>query len=280
MLATEPPIALSQRASVRPGETRRVAISQSNYIPWKGYFDFINSVDEFIILDDVQFTKRDWRNRNKLKGPAGAFWLSIPVQVKGRYFQKINEAQVAHSDWASHHWKTIESLYARAKCFNAYRDRIRALYTQSDMDHLTDINKSFLRGICDLLGIKTSIPRLAGIHSWRRKDAAAGGSLPAGLRHLLLVRSPVTGLHRGVAVSRCWHRRRLHGLQRLSRVSPVVWVVSARRQHPRSDLQHRRRRRRVLEDDRILPADFLSRIALIIRRPFSGHSSGLLPRLS
>jgi len=155
VLATEPPIALSQRASVRPGETRRVAISQSNYIPWKGYFDFINSVDEFIILDDVQFTKRDWRNRNKLKGPAGAFWLSIPVQVKGRYFQKINEAQVADSNWASHHWKTIESLYARAKCFNAYRERIRALYTQSDMDHLTDINMSFLRGICDLLGIKT-----------------------------------------------------------------------------------------------------------------------------
>jgi hypothetical protein len=105
---------LSQRAIVRPGETRRVAISQSNYIPWKGYFDFINSVDEFIILDDVQFTKRDWRSRNKLKGPAGAFWLSIPVQVKGRYFQKINEADMLLlPDWASHHWKTIESLCPR-----------------------------------------------------------------------------------------------------------------------------------------------------------------------
>ena len=155
MLATESPTNLSQKAGVRPGEMGRVAISQSNYIPWKGYFDFINSVDEFIILDDVQFTKRDWRNRNKLKGPAGACWLSIPIQVSGRYFQKVNEARVADSSWAAHHWKTIESLYARAKCFNAYRDSIRALYAEPDMDNLTDINKRFLRGICDLLGIKT-----------------------------------------------------------------------------------------------------------------------------
>jgi hypothetical protein len=155
VLVTQPSVAVPQRAGIRPGESRRVAISQSNYIPWKGYFDFVNSVDEFIILDDVQFTKRDWRNRNKLKGPAGVCWLSIPIQVKGRYFQKINEAQIADSNWAVHHWKTIESLYTHAKCFNTYRDRIKTLYIQSDMTHLTDINKSFLHGICDLLGIKT-----------------------------------------------------------------------------------------------------------------------------
>jgi len=70
---------------------KRVAIVQSNYIPWKGYFDLIRSVDEFILLDEVQFTKRDWRNRNKIKTPAGAVWLTIPVLVKGRYFQKISE---------------------------------------------------------------------------------------------------------------------------------------------------------------------------------------------
>ena len=67
-----------------------VAILQSNYIPWKGYFDLIRSVDEFILYDEVQFTKRDWRNRNKIKTPDGIQWLTIPVEVKGKYFQRIN----------------------------------------------------------------------------------------------------------------------------------------------------------------------------------------------
>ena len=58
---------------------KKVAILQSNYIPWKGYFDLISYVDEFIIYDDMQFTTRDWRNRNKIKTPQGLYWLSIPV---------------------------------------------------------------------------------------------------------------------------------------------------------------------------------------------------------
>ena len=62
---------------------KRVAIVQSNYIPWKGYFDLIASVDEFILYDDVQFTRRDWRNRNRIKTPQGVHWLTVPVKVKG-----------------------------------------------------------------------------------------------------------------------------------------------------------------------------------------------------
>jgi hypothetical protein len=62
---------------------KRIAISQSNYIPWKGYFDLINSVDEFVLYDDMQFTRRDWRNRNQIKTPQGVQWLTIPVKVKG-----------------------------------------------------------------------------------------------------------------------------------------------------------------------------------------------------
>ena len=71
-----------------------IAIVQSNYIPWRGYFDLISSVDQFVLLDDVQYTKRDWRNRNRIKTPQGSKWLTIPVEVKGRYFQKINEVQL------------------------------------------------------------------------------------------------------------------------------------------------------------------------------------------
>ena len=73
-------------AAVAAG-TKTVAIVQSNYIPWKGYFDLIDRVDEFILYDDVQYTRRDWRNRNRIKTRQGPRWLTIPVQVKGKFRQ-------------------------------------------------------------------------------------------------------------------------------------------------------------------------------------------------
>jgi hypothetical protein len=73
---------------------KRIAILQSNYIPWKGYFDMINSVDEFVIYDDVQYTRRDWRNRNIIKTKNGLKWLTIPIETKGRYNQKIRDAKI------------------------------------------------------------------------------------------------------------------------------------------------------------------------------------------
>lgn len=82
---------------------KRVAILQSNYIPWKGYFDLIASVDEFILYDDMQYTRRDWRNRNQIKTPQGLQWLTVPVRVKGKYFQKIRETEVEGQEWASAH---------------------------------------------------------------------------------------------------------------------------------------------------------------------------------
>lgn len=82
---------------------KKVAIIQSNYIPWKGYFDIINCVDEFILYDDVQYTKRDWRNRNIIKTKDGLKWLTIPVQVKGRYFQRVCDTVVEDNRWVDEH---------------------------------------------------------------------------------------------------------------------------------------------------------------------------------
>ena len=86
--------------------TKSVAIVQSCYIPWKGYFDLIASVDEFILYDDRQFTRRDWRNRNRIKTPQGTKWLTIPVETKGRYHQRIDDTVISDTAWASEHWKT------------------------------------------------------------------------------------------------------------------------------------------------------------------------------
>ena len=137
---------------------KKVAILQSNYIPWKGYFDLIASVDEFILYDDMQYTRRAWRNRNKIMTPNGLQWLSIPVQVKGKFYQAINETKVVDHDWVDTHWKGIQMNYARAKYFGEYKDRIRAVYEKCrEEDYLSRINYLFITEICDILGITTKI---------------------------------------------------------------------------------------------------------------------------
>src|SRR3954468_225439 len=98
----------------------RMAIVQSSYIPWKGYFDLINSVDEFVLFDDVQFTRRDWRNRNRIKTPSGPIWLTIPVNSKGQYLAPIKDITVSDPLWAMTHWRTLSGNYARAPHFQDY----------------------------------------------------------------------------------------------------------------------------------------------------------------
>lgn len=134
---------------------KRVAISQSNYIPWKGYFDLINSVDEFIIYDDVQFTKCDWRNRNKIKTKDGLQWLTIPVHVKDKYLQKINETKVNNNNWQKEHWKGIIHNYSKAVHFKDYKGIFEELYFNTQSDVLSEVNFSFISTICNILGIRT-----------------------------------------------------------------------------------------------------------------------------
>jgi hypothetical protein len=138
--------------------TKKVAIVQSCYIPWKGYFDLINSVDEFILYDDMQYTRRDWRNRNMIKTPNGAQWLTIPVEVKGKYFQKINETKFSENDWMQKHWKTIAFNYAKTSYFKQFEEEIASLYIQCEQEEfLSQVNYLFLIKICSLLGIRTRL---------------------------------------------------------------------------------------------------------------------------
>ncbi|HNO12255.1 MAG TPA: WbqC family protein, partial [bacterium] len=136
--------------------TKKIAISQSNYIPWKGYFDIINSVDEFVLYDDMQYTKRDWRNRNKIKTPNGTQWLTIPVEVKGKYYQKINETLISDPTWAKDHWNSILHNYAQAPYFKDYKALLEQLYFKAtQFQYLSEINRFFLESLCNILGIKT-----------------------------------------------------------------------------------------------------------------------------
>lgn len=144
-------------ASPRGVDSTTVAISQSNYIPWKGYFDLINQVDEFILYDDMQYTRRDWRNRNKIKTPNGLLWLTIPVQAKGAYHQKIKDTVVSDPSWNKQHWKKIVHSYAKAKYFQTYKEIFEALYLGMEERHLSQINYHFLTTICRILGIDTRL---------------------------------------------------------------------------------------------------------------------------
>jgi len=146
---------------------KRVAIVQSCYIPWKGYFDLINLVDEFVLYDDRQYTRRDWRNRNRIKTPQGTRWLTIPVEVKGRYHQRIDETLISDPDWADVHWKTLHHNYASAPHFDTYAERIEALYRAANDRRLSAVNRTFLEEICAILGITTRL-------SWSTDYEASG----------------------------------------------------------------------------------------------------------
>jgi hypothetical protein len=136
---------------------KRLAIVQSSYIPWKGYFDLIRGVDEFMLFDDAQFTKRDWRSRNRIKTPQGPLWLTIPVHTKGRYLQTIKETLISDPSWAEAHWKSIATHYARAPFFSTYREPLEALYRGCTEDRLSAVNRRFIEGLCDLLQIRTRL---------------------------------------------------------------------------------------------------------------------------
>jgi hypothetical protein len=172
-------VKLSRSTDSGAATSKRIAIVQSNYIPWKGYFDIINEVDEFILYDDRQYTRRDWRNRNLIKTDQGLQWLTIPVRVKGRFTQRIDETLIDDPSWGSRHWKRIEQAYASAPHFVTYRDVVADMFAAaSRATRLSDVNRGLLEGVCALLGIRTRL-------SWST-DYQVGGDRTERLVNLCL----------------------------------------------------------------------------------------------
>ena len=132
-----------------------IVILQSNYIPWKGYFDLLQASDLFVIYDEVQFTRRDWRNRNKIILNGKPTWLTIPVDSKGQYFQSIKDVKVSNNSWAHKHWTSIKHAYAKAPYFKDYEALLSQCYAEAaSMEFLSQINRLFLTRLAPLLGIE------------------------------------------------------------------------------------------------------------------------------
>jgi hypothetical protein len=138
--------------------TKTVSIVQSNYIPWKGYFDLIGLADEFIILDNVQYTKNDWRNRNRIKVNSGSPWLTIPVKTGGRFGQNIDQVEIDDPTWAGRHWARLKATYRGQPGFALHGPAIAAIYEAAAAEPmLSAVNRLFIDGICAILSIKTVI---------------------------------------------------------------------------------------------------------------------------
>ena len=135
--------------------SKNVAILQSNYIPWKGYFDLIAKADVFVIYDEVQYTKNDWRNRNMIQTASGLQWITIPVR-KESLDQKICESKIFVDNWAKKHVSTLQGNYTKSLHFKAYHEQVFSLY-ENQSNFISEVNVSFIKGICQILGIKTEI---------------------------------------------------------------------------------------------------------------------------
>ncbi len=143
--------------------TLKVAIMQPTYLPWIGYFDLMDQCDLFIFLDSVQFDKRSWQQRNRIKSQKGEEPLTVPVFSKGKFDQKINEVEIDHtSRFSDKHLKTIQHAYAKAPFFNEYFEDLSKIFSKKQ-PLLVDLNISLIIWFKEKIGIKTKLVRSSQI---------------------------------------------------------------------------------------------------------------------
>lgn len=148
----------------------KIAILQSNYIPWKGMFDMINMVDTFVFFEDVDYTKRDWRSRNKIPTPNGELWLTVPV-VKAPRGTKIKDIEISNNeDWQKNHYINLRNNYVKAPYFKEYEWLLKDFYVDHHWTKLSDMNIYMTKTIAKILGIKTQFVNSKDIPSCGAKD--------------------------------------------------------------------------------------------------------------
>jgi hypothetical protein len=134
----------------------RVGIHQPHYLPWLRYLQKIAACDVFILLDDVDYTKNGWQNRNKIKAANG--WMYLTVPVNSSLGEMIRDVRIAPGDWAAKHLRALEMNYSRAPYFDRYIRTFTDLY-RTPWTHLSEVNQAMLDFYIAALGIKTQVVR-------------------------------------------------------------------------------------------------------------------------
>ena len=133
-----------------------VAAHQPLYVPWLGYFDKIAKADRFVILDDVQYARQNYQNRNRVKLPSGVHWLTVPVE-RGQITDRICDKRIAATpDWRARTVKTLDAFYGKAPCYERYRSALVEIY-QRDWDRLLDLDLHLIGRCMEWLGVRTPL---------------------------------------------------------------------------------------------------------------------------
>ena len=132
----------------------KVAVLQSNYIPWKGYFDIIHDVELFIFHDDLQYTKNDWRNRNRIVTEGGPKWLTVPVGTDEH--RLILDVTMQDAAWAKKHIDMIRASYRKAPYYAQLMPFLEETYLGRTWTRLYELDRYLIERIChDFLGVTT-----------------------------------------------------------------------------------------------------------------------------
>jgi hypothetical protein len=144
-------------------ETMRISIMQPGYLPWLGFFELIANCELFVLLDDVQYNVKFWRNRNKIRTARGWMWLTVPVLHKGRRQQLIKDVKINNTQpWQKKHLHSLEINYAKARFFNAYISFFRTVYERTWFN-LFDLDNEIIHFFCREFGISTPLVRSSSL---------------------------------------------------------------------------------------------------------------------
>ena len=135
----------------------KIAVHQPQYIPWLGYIHKMANVDLFVFLDNVQYKKREFQNRNRIKTPSGPIWLTVPVLTKGNFFQKISEVKIDNQErWREKHYETLKRNYSKAPFFKTYQNFLDEIY-RKEWNYLVELNIATVNYLKNALKITTPI---------------------------------------------------------------------------------------------------------------------------
>src|SRR5258707_6603232 len=130
-----------------------IAIHQPNYLPWLGYFDKIDHADVFVFLDDVQFVRNDFQNRNRIKTSKGPTWMSVPCVHSGKRESLSEQRITCESNWMEEHWRLLQASYASAAFSAALFECLAPLY-RVRFETIAELNISLVKVLTDALKLK------------------------------------------------------------------------------------------------------------------------------